>query len=518
VSGFYSAPVTEIAEHPRNVRRDVGDLTELTASIKAQGVLQPLTVAPDTSRRKTKFLLIAGHRRLRAAKKAGLAEVPVVVRDDLESLASQVAAMVGENVHRTDLSPVEEADAYQLLLDDAGLKVAEVAKATGRPQSTVRGRLKLRALPAAAQDLLHTGQMSLADAEALADLAADHPEEAAELARKAPADLRWEVQRIRRRAEEIAAADARAAELEAAGWRVMRAADLPKGWKGWDEVPPARVHGNAHYRHLAKDELPEQLPAGVSDADRVPCPDRVAVLQVGDGWVQVVTGLCAKPEQHQSTGSVSGASGGSSTPSPWEVEQQQRRAWQADRDTAAAVRRTWLHDLLAEGGVADTRDGRLTGPANKVTRLALVLPLLTFAGIGEPYDIDRWLRGLPGFPATPDEDDPGIDDDPTYSDTRHALSNRSVPTTALCLLMAQVEGSPQHQSASDSALWVEYWGVLAACGYELTPWETAEQAACLNALAATAAVDDPDVDEDDGPNVEDVVEDLVHNDREAAAG
>ena len=161
-------PIKAIAQHPRNPRRAVGDVTDLAESIRAHGILEPLVVAPGTS--EGTFLLIAGHRRRAAAVAAGLATVPALVRVGLDTEARQIEAMLVENLHRSDLTPVEEATAYQGLLD-LGLTQSAVAAGTGQPVSRVRDRLKLNKVPAKAQQKLHEGQITIADAMALVEFA-----------------------------------------------------------------------------------------------------------------------------------------------------------------------------------------------------------------------------------------------------------------------------------------------------------------------------------------------------------
>ncbi|MFF1531470.1 ParB/RepB/Spo0J family partition protein [Cellulomonas sp. NPDC058312] len=137
--------VTAILAHPKNPRRKLGDLSELTASIKAQGVLQDLVVMPGGL--KDTYIAIAGHRRQAAAKKAGLTEVPCVIREDLVGdEAAQIQAMLSENLQRSDLNVVEEGDAFQDLLD-LGVKPAEISKSTGRTQKLVKERAKIAAAP-----------------------------------------------------------------------------------------------------------------------------------------------------------------------------------------------------------------------------------------------------------------------------------------------------------------------------------------------------------------------------------
>lgn len=142
--------VRKIEPHPHNPRKDVGDVTELAESIKANGIMQNLTVVPwfaenDTLDPEGKvngwYRALIGHRRLAAAKKAGLHKVPCVIARDL-TLNEQVAIMLAENMQRSDLSVVEQAEGIQMMLD-LGDTVDTVAEKTGLSQSTVRRRVKL---------------------------------------------------------------------------------------------------------------------------------------------------------------------------------------------------------------------------------------------------------------------------------------------------------------------------------------------------------------------------------------
>lgn len=148
--------LTDIQPHPRNIRRTLGDLDELAASIKAQGLVQPLIVAPHG----TGFVLIAGHRRHAAAAKAGLASVQALVRDDLKNDAEVIEAMLVENLQRSDLTVLEEADAYEQLAL-LGVKDAAMAKATGRSAKTIKERRLVAALPTERRTQYEKGQLSL---------------------------------------------------------------------------------------------------------------------------------------------------------------------------------------------------------------------------------------------------------------------------------------------------------------------------------------------------------------------
>ncbi|MCD8087115.1 MAG: ParB/RepB/Spo0J family partition protein [Oscillospiraceae bacterium] len=136
--------VLEIMPHKDNPRKDLGDISELTESIRQNGILQNLTVVKRygeiTGEWNGNYTVIIGHRRLAAARKAGLTEVPCVVAEMTER--EQVAAMLSENMQRSDLTVYEQAQGFQMMLD-LGATVDQVAEETGFSQTTVRRRVKL---------------------------------------------------------------------------------------------------------------------------------------------------------------------------------------------------------------------------------------------------------------------------------------------------------------------------------------------------------------------------------------
>lgn len=167
---FELLTLTAVKPHAKNVRRSVGGLVELTDSIKAQGVLQPLVVAPG--KKAGTYTLITGHRRAAAAKRAGLKTLPCVVRDDLDTEAKQIEAMLVENLQRSDLDPIEEGDAYQSLLD-LNIPYKEIAATTGRAQKTVRDRVKIASASDSIREKVIDKQLSIEDAIALEAFADD---------------------------------------------------------------------------------------------------------------------------------------------------------------------------------------------------------------------------------------------------------------------------------------------------------------------------------------------------------
>ncbi len=132
--------VLRVIPHPGNIRDDVGDVTELAASIRAHGILQPLVVRPHPQKAGW-FVILAGHRRFAAAKAAGLDEVPVVITHGAGA-ARDLEVMLVENVQRRDLSPVEKAEAMGKLRQ-RGYTPTRISRATGLSLSTVGYYLSL---------------------------------------------------------------------------------------------------------------------------------------------------------------------------------------------------------------------------------------------------------------------------------------------------------------------------------------------------------------------------------------
>jgi ParB family chromosome partitioning protein len=172
-------PIAEIAPNPWQPRTRFDDetLTELVASIREQGVIQPLLVR----RGKNGWELVAGERRLRAARLAGLDSVPVVVRDLDDRQALEIALV--ENLQRQDLDPLEEASAYERLMRDFGLTQEEIAQRVGKSRPAVANTLRLLQLPEPVREELRRGSLSAGHARAL--LALSSPSEQIALAREA---------------------------------------------------------------------------------------------------------------------------------------------------------------------------------------------------------------------------------------------------------------------------------------------------------------------------------------------
>lgn len=163
-------PIEFISPNPRNPRRAFGDadLTDLAQSIKEHGIVQPVVVRPSRAA-PGRYEIIAGERRWRAAQRAGLTEVPVIVRDVNDRTALELAII--ENVQRTDLNPIEEAMGYQQLIDDHSYTQADLGQVIGKSRSHVANTLRLLKLPDDIRSLLIDGALSAGHARALVSAA-----------------------------------------------------------------------------------------------------------------------------------------------------------------------------------------------------------------------------------------------------------------------------------------------------------------------------------------------------------
>src|SRR3712207_4619754 len=136
-------PIELLDPNPEQPRVEIGDLTELTASIKDKGVLEPLLVKP--SKASGRWMIIAGERRWRAARAAGLREVPCIEMDVDDRAVAEIALI--ENMQRKDLTPWEEADGLLALCERFGYTHEEVARKVGKSRSTVTEALSIATLP-----------------------------------------------------------------------------------------------------------------------------------------------------------------------------------------------------------------------------------------------------------------------------------------------------------------------------------------------------------------------------------
>lgn len=329
---FANYPIDLVQPHPNNVRRVATADQPMVDSIVAAGILEPVVLGPDTG--DGVRWLIAGNRRWDGAVQAGLTELPAVLRDDLVTESQQIEAMLVENLHRSDLTVMEEADAYEQL-QLFGMDTAAISAATGRAKSTVTSRLKLTTLTSKAQERLHGGDITLKDAEALLEFA-ESPEVLAELeAAIGTNDFTWKVnsareniKRAARNAETVAEfEELGAARVDTSGERTWK--NLPSFWS--EDLQDAA--GHTHCECL-----------GYVDYG----PTSYAVPQL----------VCMDPDSHQEHEDAARAGrttslGGTADErqaerqAEWDKQRQEREAAAEARRVAAGTRVDWLAEHWA---------------------------------------------------------------------------------------------------------------------------------------------------------------------------
>jgi ParB family chromosome partitioning protein len=165
--GFMTVPIDEVASDVAQPRRywNLKALEELTASVRTKGIIQPILVRrlPEGG-----YRIIAGERRYRAGREAGLEEVPVIVKEVSDGDAFELALI--ENIQREDLNPIEEAEAYQRLLTEHGLTQETVAARVGKERSTITNALRLLKLPGEVREHVAAGTLSAGHAKVLLGL------------------------------------------------------------------------------------------------------------------------------------------------------------------------------------------------------------------------------------------------------------------------------------------------------------------------------------------------------------
>lgn len=205
-----AAPINSIRPNPRQPRQKFSDasIDELTESIRRRGILQPLLVRRNGD---DGFELIAGERRLRAAQRAGIDSVPIVIHDISDGEMLEVALV--ENLQRENLNPIEEAHGYQQMIDEFGYTQEEVAERVGKDRSTVANAVRLLSLPRPIQEQIESGSMSAGHARAL--LAAKSEAQKLDLAQRVVANkltVRETEQLAKKTVKPLADAEQRATE------------------------------------------------------------------------------------------------------------------------------------------------------------------------------------------------------------------------------------------------------------------------------------------------------------------
>jgi ParB family chromosome partitioning protein len=204
-SGTKKVPTEFLRPNARNPRKtfEDHDLEELTASIREKGIIQPIVVREQAGLADV-YEIIAGERRWRAAQRAGLHEVPIIVIEASDRDALELAII--ENVQRADLNPIEEAAGYERLMAEFDYAQADLGKMIGKSRSHIANTLRLMKLPDSVKEMLRTGQLSAGHGRAL--LAVDNPEQIAKLAIERGSSVR-DLEKLSRQPDETGSSQTR---------------------------------------------------------------------------------------------------------------------------------------------------------------------------------------------------------------------------------------------------------------------------------------------------------------------
>ena len=399
--------LSRLRPHPKNPRHDVDGT--LVASIREQGVLQPIVIAPPIGS-DVANVIIDGHRRVAGAKAAGLASVPFTLREDLDTPAKQLAAMLVANGDRKDLSVREEAEAFQQLLD-YGMSVTKAAKATGRKPAEVKQLAAVSKLPDKVLVKAHAGQVSFEDAAALAEFVGTEHYARLEKYVGDPGNFNFHVKNAQQAIERGKVLDAVRAYAADAGWTEDT---------GFAAPGLLRVRG---YDVSAVADIPAAL-------DPLKGPHILWVRPTsypGDSpsW-SVCTPSSATDEDDEPEDADAAAQR-----TQWDLEREARKQREADLATARAVRRTWLLARL---------DRLVVKPTERIPLLRLML--IDLFDVCDLSDVDE--ARLAGLPLTYNDD--GEDDVPDQNalEAWVATANENHIWKALLVLQFRVSEERFH--------------------------------------------------------------------------
>ena len=407
-----------LLDHPGNVRDDLGDLDELTASIRQVGVLEPLVVVPTDEGHR----IVTGHRRKAAAIAAGLDTVPCHERPDLAADSDQVLAMLVENLRRDDLTEVEEARGYQQLLD-LGLSATKIAKVTGTSRTRVRDALAVTKSDSALNTAAAHG-LTLDQALVLTEF--DGDEDAVDALTNAaledPDGLLHVASRIRQDRERQAQYEQLVAEHEAAGVTILD--QRPEGY-GTKALTAPRL----------LDALTDGDGQDIDPEPHADCPGHAVWIETYSWQEPRATYACVDPQAHGHRNRY-GTDDENKPPEEAKAERREvvenNKAWRAAEPVRRDHIRTLLNagkvpkgtlrfvtaeimadpaeigrgtdDMIAEltGHVAEATDtslyqwGRTVGPAIEAkasdARLPLVLLAQVAAAREQSMDVQTWRR------------------------------------------------------------------------------------------------------------------------------
>ena len=443
-------PLAAPAAHPENPRTDLGDLSELAASIAAQGLFEPLVVVtvaayareggqPGYPGPAFTHVIVMGHRRAAAAAVAGKDAVPVIVRDDLAGAAA-IAAMIAENRHRADLDPLAEARAMSALIERHGWRQRRVAAEIGCSQAHVSKRMSLLQLPDRARDALADGKVSVETALELHKLTGAGVGVAQEAIAEAVGELvqgqhpNYALSRARDRVKRAVAAEETRKDLEARGTEIIT------------EQRRAKMNWPMIYGDTTAHEEAGCLAATISN------------------WTGAAEYVCTNPVSH-----------------PQEIPAHSRREARAAEDEREGKKAAKLRDIACAA---------IAGGPMPPARVLLQQITVAVLGLGGGHADSmrmaaRWLAECGAAPK-------GADHYRLRDQMIAAGDHGGLQRYAYAYALAGDESRVRSRWNSWGAEHVAHFERLAsATGYEPTPWEQARLAdaqACLE-LAATLACD-----------------------------
>lgn len=420
--------LTRLSAHPRNVRRSLGDLRDLTRSVRDRGIETPLVVLPADGA--GIHHIVAGHRRRAAAEAAGLSTAPCIVRQ-YDDEAEIVLAMLAENTQRSDgLNIVDEAQALAAVIDLRGGSVSarRMAAATGHSETWVRSRLALLTLPDSALDALHSGRISLDVAVALTGVV-EFPDLIDTLLREHRSLTTWQVESAARATRtEVAVAEI-VTRLEAKGiTAVLENAwhDNRRSWKTLDDISlDTRAHASE------------------------PC--HAVVVKARYDGTAVEIPICTEPRRHRGKNPASEIVSPTAEHRPEEEAARQERR---ELRSAAEARRSWLTERLARRSV----------PAAD----ALVLAVSTWTR-SAPHAVAQHAAALLALDASEER---------VSSPATVILDHlQSEPKRAAAVALALVAATAEEHAARSlrSPIAAEYLAAIERLGYQPTDWEHAQR-------------------------------------------
>ncbi|MCA1824464.1 MAG: ParB/RepB/Spo0J family partition protein [Frankia sp.] len=436
-------PLSAIEANPDNPRRKVGDVTELAESIKAAGLLQPIVVTRKAGQA-GRYRIVFGHRRFAAVKAAGFREVPCIVDSSFDGDAGAEAAII-ENLQRADLNPLDEAAAFQAMLD-RGYSQRKLAARIGCDQAHVSKRVSLLALPPKIAGRVSSGELAVTDAQELAKL------KTPDLISKGFSLLKsssWRrapdvVEALRKERREIEERDAKHAELEAAGTANLVREVGARGQTRFDPPGPEPLHEFGYRNDLNLPGVDWRSSMDELVAAHAPFDCHAPYAALGGE----VAYACIDPDRHAKPEVAARVD------NEVQARQAKAREAQAERERAreaAAARRTEV------AGEIVRRDRLSKGEAGVYLATHIVAWAVEYGDDSVPAALS-----LLGVDVGEDMDEPSLLRD--YADKSPAQLQRAALACALADGLSEVD--PIYRRAT--ALGVGALGLLTGHGYEPT--------------------------------------------------